>query len=178
MRNYRCRPCMFSFRRHCANERRRNMHSGAINREYKFKFYLNANHYIIIDGKEGEQHPHTWEFMVHIRMNGQKFVQFDAYEKAIDEYFNQYQNHLINEIEPFDHIIPTLENMSDYFVRAIKKIVQNLDGELVRMESSETPTRSYVINFEHNEDYLESVRRNSDRQMSEIIDEVLDRVIE
>lgn len=64
------------------------------------------------------------------------------------------------------------------FVRAIKKIVQNLDGELVRMESSETPTRSYVINFEHNEDYLESVRRNSDRQMSEIIDEVLDRVIE
>ena len=60
------------------------MHSGAINREYKFKFYLNANHYIIIDGKEGEQHPHTWEFMVHIRMNGQKFVQFDAYEKAID----------------------------------------------------------------------------------------------
>ena len=133
---------------------------------------------IIIDGKEGEQHPHTWEFMVHIRMNGQKFVQFDAYEKAIDEYFNQYQNHLINEIEPFDHIIPTLENMSDYFVRAIKKIVQNLDGELVRMESSETPTRSYVINFEHNEDYLESVRRNSDRQMSEIIDEVLDRVIE
>ena len=67
------------------------MHSGAINREYKFKFYLNANHYIIIDGKEGEQHPHTWEFMVHIRMNGQKFVQFDAYEKAIDEYFNQYQ---------------------------------------------------------------------------------------
>ena len=96
------------------------MHSGAINREYKFKFYLNANHYIIIDGKEGEQHPHTWEFMVHIRMN----------------------------------------------------------GELVRMESSETPTRSYVINFEHNEDYLESVRRNSDRQMSEIIDEVLDRVIE
>ena len=131
------------------------MHSGAINREYKFKFYLNANHYIIIDGKEGEQHPHTWEFMVHIRMNGQKF-----------------------EIEPFDHIIPTLENMSDYFVRAIKKIVQNLDGELVRMESSETPTRSYVINFEHNEDYLESVRRNSDRQMSEIIDEVLDRVIE
>lgn len=154
------------------------MHSGAINREYKFKFYLNANHYIIIDGKEGEQHPHTWEFMVHIRMNGQKFVQFDAYEKAIDEYFNQYQNHLINEIEPFDHIIPTLENMSDFFVRAIKKIVQNLDGELVRMESSETPTRSYVINFEHNEDYLESVRRNSDRQMSEIIDEVLDRVIE
>lgn len=29
-------------------------------REYKFKFYLNANHFIVINGKEGEVHPHTW----------------------------------------------------------------------------------------------------------------------
>ena len=25
-------------------------------REYKFKFYLNANHFIVINGKEGEVH--------------------------------------------------------------------------------------------------------------------------
>lgn len=111
-------------------------------------------------------------------MNGQKFVQFDAYEKAIDEYFNQYQNHLINEIEPFDHIIPTLENMSDYFIACDQKDRTKSGWRTCPNGSSETPTRSYVINFEHNEDYLESVRRNSDRQMSEIIDEVLDRVIE
>ena len=65
-------------------------------REYKFKFYLNANHFIVINGKEGEIHPHTWEFMVDILMSDQKFVQFDAYEKAIDEYFNKYQNHILN----------------------------------------------------------------------------------
>ena len=33
--------------------------SSKIFREYKFKFYLNANHYIIINGKEGETHPDT-----------------------------------------------------------------------------------------------------------------------
>lgn len=32
-----------------------------LNRTYRFKFYLNANHYIIINGVEGETHPHTWE---------------------------------------------------------------------------------------------------------------------
>ena len=37
-------------------------------REYQFKFYLNANHFIIIDGKEGQRHPHTWEIMIQIRM--------------------------------------------------------------------------------------------------------------
>ena len=111
-------------------------------REYKFKFYLNANHFIVINGKEGEVHPHTWEFMVDVLMSDQEFVQFDAYEKAIDEYFNKYQNRVLNEIDPFDHMVPTLENMSDYFVNNIRRIVKELGGHLVKMESSETPTRS------------------------------------
>lgn len=147
-------------------------------REYKFKFYLNANHYIIIDGKEGQQHPHTWEFMVEIRMSNDKFVQFDAYEDAIDEYFDKYQNRLINEIEPFSHIVPTLENMSDYFVHDIRKIVKKLDGELIKMESSETPTRSYVISFERDEEFIENMRRDSRDRMDSVIDSVLDRIVE
>lgn len=147
-------------------------------REYKFKFYLNANHFIIIDGKEGQRHPHTWEFMMEIRMDNEKFVQFDAYEKAIDEYFDKYQNRVINDIEPFDHLIPTLENMSDYFVSDIRKIVKNLGGELVKMESSETPTRSYVINFEKSEEFQQRMKRNSMEKMDGIIDSMLDKILE
>lgn len=147
-------------------------------REYKFKFYLNANHYIIINGKEGQRHPHTWEFMVNIRMNDQKFVEFGDYEKAIDEYFNKYQNRVINEVEPFDHIIPTLENMSDYFVHDIREIVKNLGGLLVKMESSETPTRSYVISFEKETDFLRSMGKNTEKKMEAIIDSVLDSMMD
>ena len=36
-------------------------------REYRLKFYLNAKHYIIINGHKGETHPHTWEFTLSIR---------------------------------------------------------------------------------------------------------------
>ncbi len=147
-------------------------------REYKFKFYLNANHYIIINGKEGQRHPHTWEFMVNIRMSDQKFVEFGDYEKAIDEYFNKYQNRVLNEVEPFDHIIPTLENMSDYFVHEIREIVKNLGGILVKMESSETPTRSYVISFEKESDFLKSMGKTSEKKMEEIIDSVLDSMMD
>lgn len=146
-------------------------------REYKFKFYLNANHFIIIDGKEGQRHPHTWEFMVDILINNDEFVQFDAYEKAIDEYFNKYQNRVINEIAPFDRVIPTLENMSDYFIHDVRGIVKNLGGELIKMESSETPTRSYVISYERETGFLESVRKNSEKKMDGIIDSVLDNIL-
>ena len=33
-------------------------------REYRLKSYLNMSHYIIIDGRQGLSHPHTWEFVV------------------------------------------------------------------------------------------------------------------
>ncbi|MFR5491831.1 MAG: 6-carboxytetrahydropterin synthase [Eubacterium sp.] len=81
-----------------------------------------------------ETHPHTWEFMVDILMKDEKFIQFDAYEKAIDEYFNQYQNRIINQIPPFDETIPTLENMSDYFVYDIRRIVEKLEDSWFKME--------------------------------------------
>ena len=54
-------------------------------REYKFKFYLNANHYIIINGKNGQTHPHTWEFVFYIMKSEGEFVLFNKFEKAIEE---------------------------------------------------------------------------------------------
>ncbi len=147
-------------------------------REYRFKFYLNASHYIIINGKEGQLHPHTWEFMVDILMNSKDFVQFDAYEKAIDAYFEKYQNHVINEIPPFDHTVPTLENMADYFIYDIRDIVEKLDGVLVKMECSETPTRSYIISFEKDQGFIDNIRAQSKDKIDAVIDSVINSIIE
>ena len=74
-----------------------------LNRVYRFKFYLNANHFIIINGVEGETHPHTWEFTVDILIDNDEFVQFTEYENAINEFLDKYQNQvmtvsLFNEI--------------------------------------------------------------------------------
>ena len=84
-------------------------------REYKFKLYLYANHFVIFYGEKGESHPHTWEFVIEVLVDKDKFIKFLDFEKVIDDYLEPYQDKLINDIEPFDHIIPTLENMMDYF---------------------------------------------------------------
>lgn len=146
-------------------------------REYRFKFYLNANHYIIIDGKEGQKHPHTWEFMVSIAIDRKKFVMFNEYEREIEKFFDQYQNCLMNEKEPFNRIVPTIENMAEYFVWEINDIVQKLGGHLMEFESSETPTRSYVIGMESQHDYMEHLKRESDEKINDIISTVIDDVI-
>ena len=59
-------------------------------REYKFKFYLNANHYIIINGKNGQTHPHTWEFVFYIMKSEGEFVLFNKFEKGIEEYLEKF----------------------------------------------------------------------------------------
>ncbi|MCI5639830.1 MAG: 6-carboxytetrahydropterin synthase [Lachnospiraceae bacterium] len=152
--------------------------SNTLYREYRFKFYLNANHYIIINGKAGQNHPHTWEFVVQILVDNDEFIQFDQFETAIDEYFDKYQNKVMNDIPPFDHTVPTLENIADYFIYDIREIVHNLGGTLMKMECSETPTRAYVISFEQDRSFIQELRRNTSDKINTIIDDIVDDIME
>ena len=56
--------------------------------------------------------------------------------------------------------------------------MEKLGGQLVKMESSETPTRSYVISFERDDEYLDSIARSSKEQMGKVVDELLDRILD
>ena len=148
-----------------------------ISREYKFKFYLNINHFIIIGGKEGQPHPHTWEFTVHIKKLTTKFLQFNVFEKAIEEYLVPYQNKLLNSVEPFDRIVPTLEHVSDYFGEQFQKIIQDIGGELLWMESSETPTRSYVIDYQEDEGVCDGLMVKRHEAVQHVVDSVIDDIL-
>ncbi len=136
------------------------------------------NHYIIIDGMEGQLHPHTWEFTFLVIKEKSDFMQFHVFEQVIEEYLDKYQGKVLNEVEPFDTIVPTLENVTDYFSEDIRKILKENGGELVSLESSETPTRSYIINYEKERDFRDKIARITDDKMDEIIDTVLDGVLE
>ena len=116
-------------------------------REYRIKFYLNMRHYIIIDGKKGEIHPHTWEFALDIKFGRSSFVEFNIFEKGIANFLEKYQNKVLNDEEPFDSIMPTLENVTDYFSSEFYRIIHDIGGMMTRLEASETPTRSYIVNM-------------------------------
>lgn len=151
--------------------------SNNVYREYKFKFYLNANHYIYIDGVAGKVHPHTWEFEICIMRDSTQFVEFSMFEKAIEQYFEKYQNRVMNDVEPFDKIVPTLENMADYFVEDLRVLIRNIGGELVMLECSETPTRSYLLGFQDDEKFVRIMERNSHEKTEEIIDEIVNNIL-
>jgi len=147
-------------------------------REYRFKFYLNASHSIIINGHQGEVHPHTWEFTILILIQREGFHEFRDYEKDIEGFFNRYQNRTMNDVEPFDMIIPTLENIVEYFGDALRDIVRAKGGELAQIEGSETPSRSYIVSYEHDTDFLSMVNRTAGGSISSMLDHVLDDILD
>lgn len=148
--------------------------------QYEFKFYLNANHAIQINGKLGQIHPHTWEISIVAVKLSDNFVMFGQVENLIDKMIDRYQDKLLNEIQPFDTINPTLENICEVFKDKIRTMLVDSGWELLQIEVSETPARSYVINLSDDEDKKpvvvdspKMVKQTGGRLTPEISDEVL-----
>lgn len=148
-----------------------------IYREYRLKFYLNMRHYIIINDAKGETHPHTWEFALDIKFSRNSFVEFNIFEDGIGKFLEQFQNKILNEVEPFDSMMPTLENVTDYFAEEFFKIIYKTGGMLTCVEASETPTRSYIVNISEQEKNSILNKKADARIMSEVMDAVLDDII-
>ena len=143
-------------------------------REYRIKFYLNARHFIIINGTNGDIHPHTWELTVRIRITHQNFIEFRVFEEGIENYLSQYQNKVLNDVKPFDTILPTLENMTDEFTKEFYRIIKNIGGSLLQVEMSESPTRSYILNLRANEEFA----RDGDEENEEVVEAAVEAVLD
>ena len=141
--------------------------------EYRFKFYLNANHYIYIDGIKGQNHPHTWEIILEVAQQINGFVQFHEMEREIESYLVKYQDKQINEIEPFNAVNPTLENICIELKKAFAKIISKMGWKLLKIEISETPTRSYIIDF--SDEIEDKIQMEDDINLE--IDNLLNKIL-
>lgn len=132
--------------------------------QYRYKFYLNANHYVVINDKRGDPHSHCFEIVAEVAsIEGDKTTAFNNIERKVDEILKPYQNKLLNDIEPFDEVIPTLENICRYFKYEISKMLAEISWVLLSIEVSETPSRSFMLTiddvdfmFDELADYAES----------------------
>ncbi|MBR6329561.1 MAG: 6-carboxytetrahydropterin synthase [Lachnospiraceae bacterium] len=117
--------------------------------QYRYKFYLNANHFVVIGGRKGAPHSHCFELTIEIAsVAGHETVAFESIERAIDALLMPYQNNLLNDIEPFNDIVPTLENICAYFKDEISRILLEMNWVLMSIEVSETPSRSFVMTID------------------------------
>ena len=74
------------------------------------------------------------------------FIRFNKIEEVIDKFFSRFQDIYFYDLEPFDKVNPTLENLSRYFNKELSFVIKKIGWNLEKIEMSETPTRSYIIN--------------------------------
>ena len=117
--------------------------------QYRYKFYLNANHYVVIGGRQGAPHSHCFEITIELASGGGNgTIAFDTIEKHVEKIIEPYQNNLLNDVEPFNDIMPTLENICGYFKDEISKDMLEIGWVLMSIEVSETPSRSYIMTID------------------------------
>lgn len=142
---------------------------------YKFKFYLNASHAIYIDGKLGENHPHTWEFILETIKVQKDFIQFDNIETAVENVFSLWQDKNINTIKPFDVVNPTLENITVHFKNILSQLLRENGWLLKRIEVAETPARSYILDI--SDECEEELSTKADFFLKQTVDDKINNLL-
>lgn len=114
---------------------------------YKYTFRVNLSHSMSLENANEAKHMHTIEIAVFVKKSNQNesFVTFDDLERGIERYLKGFQGKFVNEIPPFTHTLPTIENMGYEFYLHIKEILEKEEFVLTRLEISEIPSRIFVI---------------------------------
>ncbi|MGL5153009.1 MAG: 6-carboxytetrahydropterin synthase [Clostridium sp.] len=112
---------------------------------YKFNFYINAKHSVDFGKGRSQIHPHTWETKISLGSSIEEELNFSLVENKLQAYFNRFEGIYLNELDHFSKKEPTMENIGKVFFNHIQLICKSLNLELLKIEISENPTRTYII---------------------------------
>ncbi|MBU7554114.1 6-carboxytetrahydropterin synthase [Pediococcus ethanolidurans] len=116
---------------------------------YKIKSYVNASHAMRWKSGEGQQHIHTWKIVCEIRSKGDHMIVFRDIEQAIKDVLDSFSGKFLNKLPYFKEINPTVENVTIWLFDLITPEMEQLSAQLIRIEVSESPTRSYSIEVDN-----------------------------
>jgi len=111
---------------------------------YKIKSYINASHAIRWESGVGKKHSHTWEIVCELHTTDAMVAFFDI-EKNLHEALDGLSGKFLNDLPEFKTVNPTVENITEYLFNKIDTILRENKAELVRIEVSDSPIRSYCI---------------------------------
>lgn len=117
---------------------------------YKIRSYVNASHAIRWESGIGKEHIHTWEVACEITTVNNHMVIFEDLELVLKGVFSKYSGKFLNEIEPFNELNPTVENVAEHLFDEISKKLGEIEASLIRIEVGESPTRLYCISINEN----------------------------
>ncbi|MEO2508065.1 6-carboxytetrahydropterin synthase [Clostridium paraputrificum] len=113
--------------------------------KYILKYFLNAKHYVFIEGKKSIIHPHNWQLELDVKVESDEMISFRVIDKKIDEILNKFDDKVLNDEEEFQGIETTTENICRVLWEIINNSLNGTGYLLTSLKISENPSRTFVL---------------------------------
>ncbi len=111
---------------------------------YKLSYYLNATH--SMDRDLNNAHGHTFTITLYIHDLSKKgFLDFSGINNMFHPYLDQLSGKYLNDLDIFQELLPTIENIASVVYETLKKIMMNEEYDLIQIDICENPLRVYSI---------------------------------
>lgn len=92
------------------------------------------------------KHIHTLEIFIYIKLNEKEsMLNYKKIDELVENYLEQYNGKYLNEMEQWQEVSPTIENLGDFFYLQLSELLEKHQYHLVMLEISETPLRTYRV---------------------------------
>ena len=112
-------------------------------------------------------HGHNWLVEVAVRSDGLDelgmVIDFRDLKRALKEVLKKLDHRLLNEVEPFDRINPTSENIAEYIFERLCELLPEHEVAWVRVWESEDSSATYSA-YARRQAAGAGTRRNSKEQ--------------
>jgi len=118
--------------------------------ELSIDTFFNASHAVVIKGRRGEQHTHSYRLSVRCKsksISGQEqiIIDYTTLRDRVNRVAQAYHNRVLNDLPPFKQLKSTTENLTAVLFQQIRRALKGLPVELASITIWESPTVSVTL---------------------------------
>lgn len=111
---------------------------------YRSRCQFNAVHSLDLSDPR-KMHAHTFRVTAYIENIGEELFAIDRCDAVLDQYFERYRGLRMNDVNPFQALLPTIENMCQVFYEDLTERLSEEGVKLVKLELGDSPLTSYSV---------------------------------
>ena len=113
--------------------------------------FLDARHFHFVDPWNKQEHQHRWQVKVQVEVPRHEEVAYSQLLSAVTSTLSRYDNVLLNEVFPFDHVDPSHENVAGYFFNCLEDMVAAKGLRLIEVGLWEKQNLVLQVHARHEE---------------------------
>ncbi len=113
-------------------------------------FFLNAKHHVSMGQRSGPVHGHSWRIDLRLGATfrdgqGEAPIEFAELDQRGRDILRDYEGKLLNEMPPFDRVVPTTENVGRFLFGRLGDALGAAKVHLISVSIWEAPTKGVTV---------------------------------